>query len=185
MYKLIEWSEDLDLNYFYAEADRRGFENNSSQKVMIDCFKNEREFKAWILYKDDLPVGSVAAHSLDILGPNAYRICVRTCAFTEYRPISGLLTVNRMIREHQHITPQFYIPACIEWAGVENDLYISSNNSPVGTQRMVHNIYCPTMEKMGLLKKTHDIEYRGHLQSFWKLDSKKFLQDLERYPRWY
>jgi len=42
MYKIIPWSEDLDLSNFYAEADRRGFVNNASQKAMIDCFRNER-----------------------------------------------------------------------------------------------------------------------------------------------
>ena len=37
MYKIVSWSEDLDLTEFYAEAERRGFANNSSQKAMVDC----------------------------------------------------------------------------------------------------------------------------------------------------
>lgn len=184
MYNLIDWSPELNLDYFYTEAKARGFENNASQKAMIDCFKNEREFKAWILYKDDTPVGSVAAHSLDILGSNSYRICVRTCAFTEYRPMHGLLTPKRMIAEHQHITPQFYIPANIKWCGEDSNMYISSNNSPIGTQRIVHNLWCPSMEKLGMLHKECDLTYRGHLQTFWKLNVKKFNEELAKYPRW-
>lgn len=184
MYSLKEYSPELDLTYFYREAERRGFYNNSNKKAMIDCFSYEREFKAWILYHNELPVGSVAAHSLDILGPNSYRICARTCSFTETRPINGLLTVKRMIIEHQHVTPQFYIPACIEFCGVDSNMYISSNNSDVGTQKIVHNLYCPTMEKIGILTKECELEYRGHLQTFWKLNVDVFLRELNKYPRW-
>lgn len=184
MYQIIPWTSDLDLNSFYKEARNRGFENNSSEDKMINCFKNEREFKAWILYKDNVPVGSVAAHSLDILGTNSYRICVRTCNLTETRPINGLLTLNRMMAQHQHVTPQFFIPANIEFCGRDSNMYISSNNSPVASQRLVHNLYCPTMEKLGILAKTCEIEYRGHLQTFWKLNVDNFYESLNKYPRW-
>ncbi len=43
MYNLIPFSEDLDLQDFYAEAKRRGHVNNSSQAVMVDCFRNEQQ----------------------------------------------------------------------------------------------------------------------------------------------
>ena len=49
MFNLVEWSPNLDLTQFYAEATRRGFINNASQKAMIDCFANEREWNVWIL----------------------------------------------------------------------------------------------------------------------------------------
>jgi len=44
MFNLVEWTPQLDLTEFYAEATSRGFVNNSSQKAMIDCFNNEREW---------------------------------------------------------------------------------------------------------------------------------------------
>lgn len=184
MYKLIEYSDDLDLEYFYSEAKRRGFENNSSKQVMIDCFKREREFKAWILYQDDLPIGSVGCHTLDILGPNSYRICARTCTFAEARPGDGLITINKLIVEHQNLTAQFFIPACIEFAGRDKDLYISSHPSLVGTQRMVHSVYCPTLVKAGTLEKTCEMEYRGYMQTFWKLNVDTFYKQLNSNPRW-
>ena len=184
MFKLIEWHPAIDLTEFYQEAAGRGFANNSNQRVMIDCFKNEREFKAWMLYKDNTPVGSVAAHSLDILGDNAYRICARTCVFAEARPSTGLLTLNRMMVEHQHATAQFFIPAAIEWLGKDKELYISSHPSDVGTQRLVHNRWCPTLVKTGALERTCDLIYRGHLQTFWKLNVDVFLNQLSMYPRW-
>ena len=41
---MVEWNEDLDLAEFYAEAGRRGHVNNASQKVMVDCFRNEKRY---------------------------------------------------------------------------------------------------------------------------------------------
>ena len=75
MYKIIPWSEDLDLTDFYRYCKDKGFINNASQKALIDCFRNEREWQVWILYYNDVAVGSVAAHSID----EGYRICARTC----------------------------------------------------------------------------------------------------------
>jgi hypothetical protein len=92
MHKLKEWDPSLDLTEFYSEATRRGFVNNSSQKAMIDCFRNEKEWSVWILYDNDRAIGSVAAHSFDdVMGPNSYRILTRVCTFAESRPSkSGL-----------------------------------------------------------------------------------------------
>lgn len=184
MYKLIPWSKSLDLDDFYYIANKNGFTNNSSQKMLVDCFNKEREYQVWILYQESKAVGSVAAHSLDILGPSAYRICARTCVFSNARPIHALGTANRLISEHQNLTDQFFIPACIEWAGRDKDLYISTHPSTVGKQRGVHNVYCPILEKIGILSKTIELEYRGHVQTFWKLNVSKFYEDIEKYPRW-
>jgi len=184
MYKLIEWSSNLDLSEFYKKAEQRGFDNNASQSAMVNCFDNERLAKIWILYQNDHAVGSVAAHSLDILGSTSYRICARTCSFAEARPSRALITINRLILEHQNLTAQFFIPAAIDWCGKTSNMYISSHPSNVGTQRLVHNIYCPTLEKHGILTKSIDLEYRGHLQTFWKLNVSNFLTDLAKYPRW-
>lgn len=184
MYKIIPWSSELDLTDFYNLAKQRGFENNSSEKALVHCFKNERRSQVWILYKDDVPIGSVAAHSLDILGPNSYRICARTCTFAEASPRTALSTANIIFNQHQNLTAQFFIPICIEWCGEDSDMYISSNNSPVGTQKLVHKLYCPSLEKIGTLTKTCEIEYRGHLQTFWKLNVSVFKEQLAKYPRW-
>ena len=115
MYKLEEWTEKLDLSYFYAEAEKRGYENNRNQQVLVDCFNNERKRQVWILYQNTLPIGSVAAHSLDLpeLGENSYRICVRTCTFVEAVPRKTLSTSTVIFNQHQNLTAQFFIPKCI------------------------------------------------------------------------
>ena len=183
MYSLVKWSPDLDLTEFYAEADRRGFVNNASRQMLIDSLTKEREWCVWILYYNNMAVGSVGAHSLPELGPNAYRICTRTCVFTDLLPYHQLRALTYTIKQHQNITAQFFIPACIEWAK-DADLYISSHPSDVGTQRLVHKIYCPALVETGALERTCELEYRGHLQTFWKLNVDVFNQQLNQLPRW-
>lgn len=184
MYKVIPWSEELDLTEFYKHAESKGLVNNSSQRAMIDCFKNERERSAWILYYNDKPVGSVAAHSFDdVMGPNSYRIAARTCVFTDMLPINTLRT-RKQIVTHQHVTSQFLIPVCINWAPKNANLYITSNENSTGSQQLVHRIFGPEMEKSGQLKKVCEKYYRGTLQTIWQLFPDVFYENLNKHPRW-
>jgi len=185
MFKLIEWSTDLDLTEFYKESERRGFINNSSQKTMVDCFKNEREWGVWILYQNDRAVGSVAAHSFDdVMGHNSYRILTRVCTFAEARKQIGLITPKRLIAEHQNLTDQFLLPKCIEWVGGRGRMFATSNASKEASQRLVHNYYFPTLAKLEIVSKIKDINYRKTDQTVWEIHPQKFLENLERYPRW-
>ena len=183
MYKIIPWSEDLDLTDFYNLAAAKGFVNNASQRAMVDCFRNEREWQVWVLYYNDIAVGSVAAHSFPEMGDNAYRIAARTCVFTNLLPTDTLRTRNQIIT-HQHATSQFLIPACIEWAPKGSRLFITSNENEAGTQRLVHRIFGPAMEESGQMKRVRDIVYRGTNQTVWELFPERFMEELERNPRW-
>lgn len=185
MYKIIEWSPELDLKDFYAEAKRRGFFNNSNQKVMIDCFRNEREWNAWILYENDKAIGSVAAHSFDdVMGPKSYRILTRVCTFGEARPHHGLITPKRLIAEHQNLTDQFLLPTCLDWVNNRGDVYVTSNESKEASQRLVHRYYFPTLVKIGVARKVKDVNYRHTDQTVWQIYPDMFLENLSRYPRW-
>jgi hypothetical protein len=182
MYKIIPWSTDLDLTEFYSEANCRGFVNNSSQKAMVDCFNNEQEKQVWILYQNDKAVGSVAAHSFPEMGQNSYRVLARTCTFGEARQNSGLITPKRLIAEHQNLTDQFLLPACIDWA--KGELYATSNESTVASQRLVHKHYFPTLEKLGIVKFICNLNYRNTDQAVWQIYPDKFLKNLSKYPQW-
>ncbi len=187
MFKVIPWSETLDLKKFYLEAASRGFLNNSSQQMLVNCFDKEKEKAVWILYYNEEAIGSVAAHSFDdIMGENSYRIAARTCVFTDR--IQGAygraLRTKSVITHNQNPTAQFLIPVCIEWAPKGSKLYITSNLSEIGTQKKVHNIFGPLMEKTGQMKKIKDIFYRGYNQTVWELYPDKFYEILNRYPRW-
>jgi hypothetical protein len=183
MYKIVSWSEDLDLTEFYTTANTKGFSNNASQKMLVDSLAKEKEWGVWILYYNDKAVGSVAAHSFPEMGDNAYRIAVRTCVFTDMIPTNSLRTRNQIVT-HQHVTSQFLIPVCIEWAPKTAKLYITSNESSVGTQRLVHNIFGPAMEQTGQMKKIKDMIYRGTNQTVWEIFPDKFNEALNTYARW-
>lgn len=186
MYKMVPWNKDLDLSEFYRRAKEKGYENNKDQKSLVDCFNNEREKQVWILYNDLAPIGSVASHSLDVMGDDSYRICARTCVLTDM--VSGTygqgLRTSSVITDHQNPTAQFFIPQCIEWAGRNKKLYITSNDSKYGSQRLVHRIFCPLLESQGVLTKAAVKEYRGLEQTFWLLDVEQFYNQLEKFPRW-
>jgi hypothetical protein len=184
MHKLVEWNEELDLSDFYAEATRRGFVNNSSQKAMIDCFRNEREWNAWILYNDDRAVGSVAAHSFDDVMPGGYRILTRVCTFAEERKGAGLITPKRLVAEHQNLTDQFLLPQCIEWVAGRGRMFATSNASKEASQRLVHSYYFPTLEKIGVVSRIKDVHYRHTDQTVWEIHPDAFFENLSKYPRW-
>jgi hypothetical protein len=186
MYKVIPWTTELDLTDFYARAEAKGFVNNASQKMLVDSLAKEQEWCVWILYYNNKAIGSVGAHSFPEMGANAYRIAVRTCVFTDELDGaygSALRTIS-VITKHQNPTAQFLIPTCINWAPKDANLYITSNESKVGTQRKVHNIFGPALEKQGAMKRIKDLHYRGTAQTVWQLFPDKFLEQLEKYPKW-
>jgi len=185
MYSMVEWSPSLDLDSFYNKAKQRGFENNSNQEKMLSCFNNERERKAWILYKDQEPIGSVVAHSFDAIGEkNSFRILARCCVVQGTRQSKGLMTAKKAIEQHQNITDQFFIPTCIQWAGKDANLYATSNSQHVGSQQLVNRIYFPILENKGIVKHCGKIYYRYTEQNIWKFSAKNFYESLKQYPRW-
>jgi hypothetical protein len=187
MFKVIPWSSDLDLSNFYKIAKSKGFDNNSSQKMLVNCFDNEREKQIWILYYNNCPIGSVAAHSFDeVMGPNTYRIAARTCVFTDMitGPYGNALRTISVITKHQNPTAQFLIPTCIEWTPSGSRLFITSNQSPVGTQRRVHNIFGPALERHGIMKQIKDVVYRNTPQTVWEFFPDKFYTELNKYNKW-
>lgn len=179
-YKLKPFSTDFDLTDFYAEAERKGYVNNVSQKVMVDCFANEEKSQVWILFKDDKAIGSVAAHSFPEMGENSFRIMSRTCAVDAgSRPNNGTgLNTRNDLLTHQDISSQFYIPKCIEWCGVDSNMYITSNALEGGSQKRVHTVWLPILAKQGEFTKVKEIFYRGTTQTVWKLNASTYLDHL-------
>lgn len=188
MFTVQKYSSDLDLNSFFVEAEKRGFVNNSSKKVLVDCFRNEEKKQVWILYYNNNPIGSVAAHSFyDVMGKQSYRIAARTCVLTnliENHPYNNSLRTKSVITNHQNPTAQFLIPTCIQWVPTDSYTYITTNKLTHGTQSKVDRIFAPLMEKKGIMKRIKEIEYRNTIQTVWSFDNEKFMKDLAMYPRW-
>lgn len=184
MYKIVPYSDSLDLEEFYSMATNRGFYNNNSKQVLVDTFSHCDRYQTWILYYNNRAVGSVSAHSLEELGilGNSYRIGARLCSFDHLiGDRKTLRTRNTVLVNHQSLTSQFLVPICIEWAGRNKDLYLSTNENKVGTQRLVHQIACPVWKKIGILEDPIDLEYRNTIQSFWKVNVSEFYKQLKKY----
>ena len=96
-YKLIPFSDDLDLSEFYQTAKERGFVNNADRHMLVETIAKEDEWQVWMLLYNNKIVGSTAAHSFPEMGPDSYRIAVRTCAFTDMMPIHRVRTVTGII----------------------------------------------------------------------------------------
>lgn len=183
MYEIKEFNPSLDLEEFYSLAKQRGFENNSSKEVLYDTFAHLDRYNVWLLYYNNKAIGSVAAHSLEELGMlgDAYRIAARTMVFTDKLEGTSYGTGLRgisVITKHQNPTAQFLIPKCIEWAGRDKNLFISSTENSVGTQRLVHNIFCPALNKIGALNDPIELNYRGSFHWFWQLNVDVFYKQL-------
>ena len=189
-YKMVEYSDDLNLTEFYSISKLKGYNNNSSKEKLVDCLADEREYKVWILYSGESPIGSVAAHSFDEMGKNSYRIAARTCLI-DYRitsaregGLAGKNDAKKCITTNQHITGQFFIPTCVEWAGKDKNLYLTSNDRGSRSQKRVHNIYFPLMKGDGQVEHICDMIYRGDMQSIWKLNVERFYEVLNSNHRW-
>jgi hypothetical protein len=183
MYKLIPYSNDLDLSEFYATAKERGFDNNANKHMLVETIAKEDQWQVWMLLYNNKIVGSTAAHSFPEMGPNSYRIAVRTCAFTDMMHITRARTRQGVV-EHQHVSPQYFMTAGIEYFGKENNFFITSNGNAAGTQRRVHRTWAPLLQREGTLSKECDLHYRGTDQTVWRVNVDKFYEDLDRYGRW-
>ena len=182
---MTPWSPDLDLTSFYKRAAAKGYENNATQHMLVNCFSRERHSQTWIMYYNDQAVGSVASHSIDLpeLGPDAYRICARTCVLTDMLPQQSLRTIKG-ITTHQNYTAQYFMPTCIEWTPQQSNRYITSTDQAVGSQRLVNKIFCPALEAVGVLEFAGTYLYRSTKQNFWRVNVKKFYEELNTYRRW-
>lgn len=182
MFKIVEYNDNLDLSQYYKNANDRGFYNNNSKKTVIDTWQHMDRWQVWFLYYNDIIVGSIAAHSLEELGVlgDAYRIAARTCTFDDLTgQRKSLRTANTIIARHQNLTAQLLLPLCIEWAGRDKDLYISSNENDTGTQKYVHRLYCPGLRKSNVLEEPIELEYRGAIQSFWRMNVSEFYRQMQ------
>lgn len=183
MYKLIPYSDSLDLQEFYATAKERGFVNNADKHMLVETIAKEDEWQVWMLLYNNKIVGSTAAHSFPEMGPNSYRIAVRTCAFTDMMHITHARTRQGLI-EHKHVSPQYFMTAGIDYFGKENNFFITSNGNAAGTQRRVHRTWAPLLQREGTLSKECDLHYRGTDQTVWRVNVEKFYADLDKYGRW-
>lgn len=184
MYQIKEYHPGMDLSIFYQMCSERGFLNNSSAKSLIYTFDQQKFFKLWILFYNSMPVGSTAVHDFDDpMGEHSYRICARTCVLSDMLPIKHVRTKNG-ITNHQNICSQIFIPVIINSLPNNSRCYITSSNKNEASMKQVNSIWAKLLSKQGVLEKVKNIFYRGHDQTVWLLNTKKFLLQLQQHPRW-
>ena len=180
MWKLEIYNGTQDLEQWFQDASAKNYVNNSSQKMLLDYLQNEEDTTLFLLYNNNRIVGNFVTHklrSLGILGANAHRIAARMCVINDHiqgpRKIIGLRSMNAE-NCHDHINHQFLYSVGIRYLGLDTPMYVSSHPSAVGSQKIVHNKYCPKLKEIGLLEEPIELEYRNHFQYFWKLNTKKW-----------
>jgi len=184
MYEIKKYGNDLDLSFFYQRCQEKGFLNNASQKRLIDSFSKQKYFNLWILFYDNLPVGSTAVHDFDeVMGENSYRICVRTCALTELLPIKHMRTKDG-ITKHQNICSQIFIPVTLNALPKDSKCYITSSNKDEASMQKVNGIWAKLLSKQGVIKKVKDVFYRGANQTVWQLNTEEFMKQIDRHTKW-
>ena len=180
MWKIEIYNGTQNLEQWFQDAASKKYHNNSSKETLLDYLQNEEDTTLFLLYNNDRIVGNFVTHklrSLGILGANAHRIAARMCVINDFiegpRKISGMRSLNNT-NYHDHINHQFLYAVGIKYLGLDTPMYVSSHPSSVGSQKIVHNKYCPKLKEFGLLHEPIELEYRNHFQFFWKLDTNKW-----------
>jgi hypothetical protein len=183
-YKIVEYSPNLDLVYFYNENKLRGLENNSSQQEMFDCFRNEKKWNGWLVEYNNKFIGGVCIHSFDdVMGADSYRIYARSCFHTELS-----MKPTGYVKSHysklQNVGLQLFTPVSIEWAGLDKKFYGSSNSRDVGSAQVVDKVWFPRLAERGIFTKVKEVFYRGHYQNVWELNVSEYLTQIAEVDLW-
>ena len=186
MWKLEIYNGTQDLDQWFRDAKSKKFTNNSSKEMLIDYLQSEDDATLFLLYNNDNIVGNFVTHrlrSLGILGKDAYRIAARMCVINNRvegpRKISGLRSMNAE-NCHDHINHQFLYAVGLQYVGLDIPMYVSSHPSSVGSQKIVHQKYCPKLRELGLLDEPIELEYRGHFQYFWKVNIENWWETFQQ-----
>ena len=183
-YKIVEYSPNLDLVDFYNENKLRGLKNNASQQEMFDCFRNERTWNGWLVEYNNKFIGGVCIHSFDdVMGANSYRKYARSCFHTELS-MKPTGYVKSHYSQLQNVGLQLFTPVSIEWAGLDNKFYGSSNSRDVGSAQVVDKVWFPRLAERGIFTKVKEVFYRGHYQNIWELNVSEYLTQIAEVDLW-
>jgi len=184
MYQIKEYQQGMDLSIFYQMCLARGFMNNSSHKRLIDTFAQQKFFKLWILFYNNIPVGTTVAHDFDdVMGEHSYRICARTCVLSDMLPIKHIRTKDGIIN-HQNVCSQIFIPVMLNALPDNGKCYITSSDKDEASMKQVNGIWTKLLSKQGVLERVKDVLYRGANQTVWFLKREQFLKQLEQHTKW-
>jgi len=177
MYTVKEYHPKMDLNQFYEEARKRNYHNNDSYESMIKPFEDLPDTKIFILYYNNRVVGTSISHPF----LNGYRIFTRLCVFIDMTHFQGCWT-PQIFKRHQHVTPQIFFR---EHSKLKGPLYFTTHSENTGKMTSMHRSVTKWLEECEIINWWGDINYRGCVQSVWKVNTQKWLNDMNKYPIYY
>ena len=177
MYEIKYYDKNLNLDKFYSEAKKRKYHNNDSYENMIEPFIDLPGSQILILYYQDNPVACSISHPF----LDGHRIFARLCVFTDLTPFNRCGTV-KAFKEHQHVTPRFFLP---EHAKLKGPLYFTTHPENTASMQSMHKVVTKWLSECGVIDWLGDMKYRGCVQSVWKVNTQKWIDDMENHPIYY
>lgn len=160
-------SPDIDLTNFFYEANKLGYEDNNSYDRLHG--------QVFVLLKTGVAKGMCIVHEFQ----DGYRILSRTCILPSFYEQSSIIT-QADIKRYQFPFQKWLMAACVEYCK-DSPMYITTSDNDKGGQRLVHKIWAPMMEDMGVLKYLRPIVYRKSNHHLWKVNGTEFVKQHAKY----
>ena len=84
----------------------------------------------------------------------------------------------QIFKRHQHVTPQIFFR---EHSKLNGPLYFTTHAEDTGKMMSMHKSVTKWLEECGIINWMGDINYRGCVQSVWKVNAKKWIDDMKDY----
>ena len=189
MFNIIQYSDQLDLSEFYQNARDQGFFRHADPSV----FDYDRELRAqaWIIYKDNKPIGSFAAHTAfprpEFKGQLAYMIWNSMCIL-QHEPI-GKFGPRAFHYGHQNIMSQIVSPVCIKWVyeqeGTDDiNMYSAFIENRPPPYNKVADKFHHRYRQSGYVQFYQTSQIGADTVQWWSVDHKLFMRDHEASQKW-
>lgn len=170
----------IDMSQFYEQAAAKGYTNNMSYERMIAPLLKTQPSNFWVLYYNDIIVATVGAH---LIKDNVYRIGVRACVLPHQSDLYKNTNYKSWLTA-QTVPLQFLLPACIEWVGRDNRMYITTHTEHYGKHKSADNVTRLVARKTGIFKFEKEMVYRKTKQSFWRVDCDALDRLINENQKW-
>lgn len=189
MFKIIPYSKDLDLTKFYQQAKEQGYYRHTDPSV----FNYDRELRsqAWIVYQEDNPIASFAAHTLiprqEFRGTIAYMIWNSMCVL-KYQPIKTF-GPSEFYDQHQNFHSQIVSPTCIKWVydqegTTDVDMFSSHTKNRKPPYNKIANKMRKYWVKEGLVEVWKETEVNDTPVEWIRVNHKAIMEKYESVPKW-
>jgi len=189
MFTVIPYSTDLDLSKFYRGAHEQGYFKHTSP----DIFDYSRELRAqaWVVYQDNNPIASFAAHTMiprpEFRGMIAYMIWNSMCvlkydAIKQYSP-------RQFYNQHQNFHSQIVSPTCINWVYEQEgttdvEMFTSHTKNRPPPYNKIADVMRNFWIKNNLIKLWKESMINNESVEWIQVNHTKIIEELDSCPKW-